>query len=303
MSNVFFDIRGKSLKVLITDGQTVKYAKVFASFSLEDRGAAQTIFRQITDESGVEADTVQLIPPAGEVKIKIYRLQKMSLDDARKIIKRKIMIEEGIEGPVFHLMSRDSGVRHQDFIAAMVDPEGLKKYIMLLSGYGIKVKTLSTSFHANLKAFEGLKNDMPQPSAIFDIGTYSIEILVVAPSHIITYEILPISTGEAEEALEKGDIERIRKKRLYGIIDALYKFMISYREKYADLPIEKVLWCGTADNAEKIAGQLKKVSAFRHLSGTRLAKQFPTVLNLPLFMVFRSVFPTVQLRILFQRNY
>ena len=258
MSNVYFDIRGNALKVLIIDGQAVKYAKVFEAFSLENTAEAQKTFQQISDESGVKLDMVHIIPPAAEVKIKIYKLQKMALDDARMIVKRKIMVEEGIEEPVFHLMSRDSGARQQELVAAIADPEGLKKYVMLLSGFGMKVKTLTTSFHAHLKAFERVRSDRPQTSAIFEVGTDSVEIMVVAPSQILTYEIVPVSTGEAEEALEKPDIERVRKKRLYGIIDALYKFMISYRENYADTPIEKALLCGMVDNVEKIAGAVEE---------------------------------------------
>lgn len=258
MSNIYFDIRGNALKVLMTDGQEVKYAKIFESFSLDNTAEAQKTFQQISDESGVKLDTVHLIPPAGAVKIKIYKLQKMALDDARMIVKRKIMVEEGIEEPVFHLMSRDSGARHQEFVAAIADPEGLKKYVALLSGFGMKVKTLTTSFHANLKAFERIKSDIPQTCAIFEVGTDSIEIIVVSPSRIINYEILPVSIGEVEESLEERDIERIQKKRLYGIIDELYKFMISYRENYADTQIEKVLLCGRVDNVEKIAGAVEE---------------------------------------------
>jgi hypothetical protein len=200
------------------------------------------------------------------VKIKTYKLQKLSLEDARMVVKRRIILEEGIEDPVFHLRPYGSGGRHQEFIAAIIDPEGLKKYVMRLSGYGIKVKMLSTSFHSNLKAFESIKSDTPQTCAIFEVGADSIEIMVVSPSRIIAYEILPVSPEEAEGPLEERDIERIQKKRLYGIIDALFKFMISYRENSADTPIERVLLCGLVDNVEKIAGAIEEAIGIQQAS-------------------------------------
>ena len=107
---------------------------------------------------------------------------------------------------------------------------------------------------------------------------------------------MPVSPEEAEGPLEERDIERIQKKRLYAIIDALFKFMISYRENFADTPIEKVLLCGIVDNVEKIAGALKKLSAFsRRPCGTRLAKKCPGALHIPRFMDFHKGFQTGQL--------
>jgi hypothetical protein len=263
MSNIYFDIRGGALKVLITDGQTVKYTKVFETFSLENTVDSQKTLRQISDESGVELEIVHLIPPVGEVKIKTYKLQKMALEDARMIVKRRIGVDEGFEGPVFHLMPYGSGGRHQEFIAAIIGPEGLIKYVTHFSGYGIKIKNLSPSFHAKLKAFESMKSGIPQVCAIIEVGTDTIEIMVVSPSGIITHEAVPVTPEEIAGALEERDIERIQKKRLYGIIDALYKFMISYRENFADTPIEKVLLCGIVDNVEKIAGAVDEAIGTR----------------------------------------
>ncbi|MHB8883119.1 MAG: type IV pilus biogenesis protein PilM [Thermodesulfovibrionales bacterium] len=258
MSTIFFDMRGGALKVLITDGQGSPYTKRFGAFSIENAAGAQEIFRQISGESGVKLDSVHLILPSSEVKIKVYKLQKMSPDDARMIVRRKLIAEEGIGDPVFHLMSRDPGGRQQEFVAALVDPEGLKKYTLFFSGFGMKVKTAASSFHANLRAFERAQSGLSQASAIFEIGADSIEIMVIAPSGIIAYEILPVPAVEAEGSAEEQDIERNRKKRLYGIIDALYKFMISYRENSSDTPIEKVLLCGRVDNVEKIADAIEE---------------------------------------------
>ena len=257
MSNIYFDIRGGALKVLIIDGKAVRYKKIFESFSIEDKVKTQKIFRQISDESGVKPEIVHLVLPVSEVKIKAYKLQKMTPDDARMIIRRKMIVEEGIEDPVFHLMPRDPVDRQQEFVAALVDPEGLKKYVMLLSGFGIKIKTITTSFHSNLRAFDSVKGSMPQTAAIFEVGADSVEIMVISPSRIIAYEVFPVSIGEAEGTVEERDIEIIRKKRLYGIIDALYKFMISYRENYSDTPIEKVLLCGRVD-MDKISGAVEE---------------------------------------------
>ncbi len=253
MSELYFDIRGNDLKVLITDGQAVKYARIFGEFSLENREEARNILQQISGESGLRPDSVHLIPPSGEFRIRTFRLQKMSPDDARLIIRRKIMTEEGIDDPVFHLMARASMGRHQEFVATLIDPEGLKRYLTFFSGSGIPVRTLSPSFHANLKTFEQSKSDIPQTCAIFEVGRDTIEIMVVSPSQIITYEIVPVASAEEGESSEKPETERIRKKRLYGIIDALYKFMLSYREKFSDVPIEKVLLCGKIDPGERTA--------------------------------------------------
>ncbi|TAN41996.1 MAG: hypothetical protein EPN25_03855 [Nitrospirae bacterium] len=258
MSTIFFDMRGGALKVLITDGRGSPYTKKFGSLSIENAAGAQEIFRQVSDESGVKLDSAHLILPSSEVKIKIYKLQKMSPDDARLIVRRKLIVEEGIGDPVFHLMARDSGGRQQEFVAALVDPEGLKKFTLFFSGFGIKVKAATASFHANLRAFERSLSGPPQTSAIFEVGADSIEIMVIAPAGITAYEILPVPAVETEGSAEEQDIERTRKKRLYGIIDALYKFMISYRENFSDTPIEKVLLCGMVDNVEKIADAIEE---------------------------------------------
>lgn len=258
MTNVYFDIRGSALKVLMTDGQAVNYTKIFDMFSLENKDEARKTLLQVSNESGIKLGAVHLIPPSGEIKIKTYKLQKMSIGDARMIVRRKIMVEEGIADPVFHLLPRYVGERHQEFVAAIISPEVLKRYVTLFAGFGINVITLSSSFHANLRAFEQSKSELPQTCAVFEVGRDSIEIMVVSPSQIVTYETVPVAPEEEDESPEKPDAERAQKKRLYAIIDALYKFMLSYRELYSDMPIEKVLLCGRSGNRKNMAEAIEE---------------------------------------------
>lgn len=258
MNRVFFDIRDGFLRVLMTDGQTVTYAKRFEAFSAEKKEEAGKILQQVLDESGTKPGPVYLIAPSGDITIRTYTLQKMSLEDARLIVRRKIMIEDTITDPVFHLMPRHSGMRQQEFVAALISPETLKRHATLCSGLGMPVTALTSSFHATLRAFEDSPGERPQTAAVFEIGRDTIEILVVSPSRIIACETVSVASDEGAASPEQPDTERVKKKRLYAMIDALYKFMLSYRETYADTPIEKVLLCGRVGNGEKLAEAIEE---------------------------------------------
>ena len=141
MNNVFLDIRGRALKVLITEGEVVKYTKVFESFSLYDAECAKT-FRQISDESKVRPDAAHLILPSEEVTVKVFTLQKMDVADAEKIISRRIKETGKNEPPVFHLTPWGSAEKDQAYIVTIFNPESIKKHVKALSGHGLKVKTV-----------------------------------------------------------------------------------------------------------------------------------------------------------------
>ena len=127
----------------------------------------------------MKLDTVHLIPPSGEVKIKTYKLQKLSIEDARMIVRRKIMVEEGIEEPVFHLRPYGSGGRHQEFIATITDPERLQKVCNAL--FRIRDKSEECClrhFMRSSRPLNSMKSETPQTCAIFEVGTDSVEIMV-----------------------------------------------------------------------------------------------------------------------------
>ncbi len=258
MHSVFLDMRGKALRVLVAEGPSAPYTRLFETFSPE-AGDLPRIMQQVSGDTGMQFDKAHLIVPSEEVTVAKYKIQNMPLPDAEKVIRRKITAEFRIDEPVFHLTPVDTDKRQRTYLVELVRPDTAQKYAKLLASAKLKVRTITSSFNANIRFFRGEQAEVPETSGIFDIDNEAIEVTVLSHADVIYTERIPLTyPGEEKDHPAGASPERAHKMKLYRIMDAIYKVHLSYRELYPDNAIVRIWICGLRGGAEGVADALRE---------------------------------------------
>ncbi|MGC2063019.1 MAG: hypothetical protein WA610_08570 [Thermodesulfovibrionales bacterium] len=267
MSDLYLDFRGKALRILVAEGPPAPYTRTFEAFSA-DAGEFKRVVQQVSGDTNIQFDKAHLIIPSEEVTVSKYKIQNMPLDDAEKVIRRKIISEFRIEEPVFHLTPVDADKRQRTYRVELVRPEVVQKYIKLLSAAKLKIRTMTSSFNANIRFFRGSRTEIPETSGIFDIDNDAIEATILSRADVIYAERIPLTyPGEEKEHAGSAPPERAKKMKLYRIMDAIYKVHLSYRELYPDNAIQKIWICGLRGGSAGVADALREAVDAEIISG------------------------------------
>lgn len=264
MKNILFDLRGQGLNVLITDGKTVQYRKSCERFSLQDKVLAGKVLADIGGEAGVRIDKAHLILPAEDVAVSIQRTPLMSLADAEKVIRRRLVKETGDKAPVLGLypaVSREGD--RKAFIVETVKREALASMVAFFGGLGIRIQTVSTALPANLKAFGQLPVDALHAIALLEITNDYIELTALMGDQVLFYHKISIPSVDREKELEEGKTpERIEKMRVYRTAELVYTAHAAYQQAHPDTPLEKLWISGSGSMLPGIGDVVKESTGF-----------------------------------------
>ena len=253
MNTILLDLRGNALRVLISDGQNVSYAKGFPRFSLSDPDAAELVLQEISKESGTRLDRVHCILPAEDVSASRYTIPAMSAADAEKVIRRKIIKETGVSSPIFHIVPTRASEEKQTHIVETVNREVLERYVDFFRDHKISIKTISTALQCNLKAIGRAGIDFSQTLALLDIGDDILEMTVLSNDVTVFYGKASIPQLDVDRELRSGKTqERIHKMRVYRVVESVYNTYTNYKNDYPGLPLRKLVVCGSGAALEGV---------------------------------------------------
>ncbi|MBA4371343.1 MAG: hypothetical protein C0402_00605 [Thermodesulfovibrio sp.] len=267
MHSIFLDMRGKALRVLSAEGISAPYTRIFEPFEADPSGLNQAL-KQVSEATRLQFDKAHLIVPSEEVTVSKYKIPNMPLPDAEKVIRRKLIAEFKIDEPVFHLTALDADKRQRTYLVELVRPEVVQKYVKLLAGAKLKIRTITSSFNANIGNFRGSSLETPETSGIFDIDNEAIEVTILSRTDVIYAERISLTyPGEEQEHTGDAMAERAQKMKLYRIMDAIYKVHLSYQELYPDNAIQKIWLCGLKGGAEGVSDALQQAMDAEIISG------------------------------------
>jgi Tfp pilus assembly PilM family ATPase len=264
MKSIFFDLRGGGLRALAVENEQVRYKAVFEKFSINDSALMSNVLAKVAGESGVAGGAVNVIVSDEAVILKKFVLPRMPLPDAEKVIRKKIIKEMGIELPIFKIKPIIPGgtERQQTYLAEIIKPEMMKNLIDRFRACNMKVRSVTTGFNANLKALQKSDPDPGQTYAVFDIENDSVSVTVLSGGGIIYYDVTSLPVIDVEREIQNGlTVDRILKRKVYGIIDVIYNFKVSFLEKHPEYAVDKVLLCGEGANLEGIGDSLRDATA------------------------------------------
>lgn len=255
------------MRVLVTEGVTSPYARTFESFTPDPVGLAQAL-QQVVADTRLQFDRAHLIIPSEEVTVSRYKIPTMPLADAEKVVRRKLAVEFSLDDPVFHLTPLDMDKRQRTYMVELVKADVIQRYVKLLSVARLKIKTVTSSFNANIRCFRGASPEVPETSAVFDIDNEAIEVTVLSHAEVIYAERIPLTyPGEDQERSGEASADRVQKMKLYRIMDAIYKVHLSYQELYPDNAVQKIWLCGLRGGAEGVSDALRQAMDAEIVSG------------------------------------
>ena len=259
MKNVCLDLRGRMLRALVADGESVTFTRTYEQFSLDDAAQAGKAFAEISEAAGVRLDRVHLILPGEAASTEVFRLQNMSRSDAEKVIRRKIAQGHNAPSPLVQVLPAGTSGKQLLFLAETVRQEAVEAIIGIFRSHHIAVRTVSTPLQANRKALTRMHGDVSLVNAIFDVGNDFIDISVLHQENVIHYEKISLPPIDVEQELYNGvEMERIQKMRLYRIAEATYNFHLGYKQQYPDMPVRYLWICGSGGRLEGIRETLRE---------------------------------------------
>ncbi|ALC15269.1 Tfp pilus assembly protein PilN [Desulfuromonas soudanensis] len=256
MTNLFIDLRGRCIRTLVSKGEQILCARTF-SRTLESAGDLKELLAEVAALAGQNPDHAHLIVPGDEVNISLYKLQAMPLEDAAKIVQRGIASATGLKDPNFRLTPM---APHQDkevYLAEHVSRVTVLRYLRLFADAKIPLKSITTGLQGDLAAFSGIRDEILQAHAVFDIDSDSISALFLSPTEILHYETVAIPEINEEGGEEEVDGNRRLRRKLFAILNIIHGIYSQYIPAHPHYPVEKVWLCGLDGGIEGLAGSLK----------------------------------------------
>jgi hypothetical protein len=102
---------------------------------------------------------------------------------------------------------------------------------------------VTTSLDSTLHAISHIRESIFNAHAVFEINDTSIDAYYVSSSSLLLYETLPIN--DDEDIKNHLDTERAQKRRMFTILDRLYRINTQYMTAHPMTPLQKVWLCGT----------------------------------------------------------
>ncbi len=252
MKNIFFDLRGHALRVLVAEGETASYLQSFERFTLDDGANADVILSEISAKTGIKLDRVHCIMPSEEVSVSTLAMPAMSLADAGKVARRKLIKDTGVQSPLFNIIPLVARGDKQSYLVESIKREALERYVTFFRSRHIEIKSVSTALPANLGALKKLDRDPSATVAIVDIGNDLIEMTILS-DRVISYGKAAILPLDVQKELQSGKTpDRIQKMRIYRVVEAVYNAQSDYKKEHPEYPIRKIMVCGTGGSLEGV---------------------------------------------------
>lgn len=255
MTILYADIREKSLTALIQRDNEICYRN---QFFLEDSVGLSEKIKQALTESGARPDTAHIIIPSSEVITETVTLQNMPVEYADMIIRRKIMGEKGIKSPLIRLTPLKAEGTQQTYLIEAVEKEMVEKYIKALSLHKIKIKTITTSFQANIEALKGIGKDAGT-FGVLDSDEGLMEFTIIRDSVPVTYERIVFRKSDKEE-VEEGPRDRLDRIALFKIAEKFHNIYRRIKNILADQSPSKVFLFGPYCSSKELVEILGEIT-------------------------------------------
>jgi len=259
MKTILMDLRGQALTVLISDGKTFPFQKIYDRFSPEDEVHADEVLDDIKREIGGKLDRVHLILPFEHISRSTQRIPLMSRTDAEKVIRRKISRETGSETPIFQILPIISGDDKKAYIVESINRDALSATIDFFRDRGIRVKSATTALQANVKSMSGQTGEPSQTVALIDLEKDYVEVTIWSGGEITFSEALPMPPFDKEKEIQNGKtLERIEKMRVYRMVEAVYTVYSSFQSSQPETILSKIWITGSGAELTGIDDVLKE---------------------------------------------
>ncbi len=259
MADLFLDIRDRQVRALVTDGEDVRLRHSSALAALAADGSRETgrheaqadrfqagelsaLISLIKAEGGTALDRGHLIIPPAYVIRSTHKLPRLPQSEALKLITRKVAAESREDEPQVQIIPMDLEQNSQTWLAEYVPTDTLR---FLKKEFGsLRLRSVTTATQSILQAIEPIREAIFNAHAIFEVNAGTIDAYYVSNSSLLLHESLSIPADDDERQTNQ-DESRSQKRRIFSILDLLYRVNSQYLAANPMTPLQKVWLCGS----------------------------------------------------------
>jgi len=272
MADLFLDIRDRHIRAIASENGVVRFQKAYPLKPVEANarngqdqqskgqssllgGELVDVLSRIRSDAGISLDHAHMILPSADIQFSTHVLPRMPQQDALKLLTRKAAAEPGDESPQINLAPMALEQNNQTWRAEYVTTDILKAYQKEFSTARFKLKSVTTALDAILHAVSSIRESIFNAHAIFEVNTHSIEAYYISATCLLFHETLEIN--ETVEYNNGLDAERKQKRRMFTILDLLYRVNSQYLSSNPMNPLQKVWLCGTEESIPELVTALQ----------------------------------------------
>ncbi|HIJ80632.1 MAG TPA: hypothetical protein HPP76_02865 [Desulfuromonadales bacterium] len=267
MNSLIVDIRETVVRAVVCINDIPGYHRTFPFKGPEGEGGLLThpegaltlpeILAAIRKECGSTIDEANLILPARDVTLTQETTPRVSVEDAEKIIRRKISGQTNEEFPPFSILPSTVDQKTQHWNVLHVPTATLKQYIKLFSGARLKLKNITAPLNAIDDSFRSIRESIFNAHAVFDIVGGYVDACFISSDGVIRTECLPYLKDVSTAGHEPTD-EKALKHRLFHIIDTIFRIHSHFQIDNKNIPVQLAWVCGDIHGLDDIAEAVKE---------------------------------------------
>jgi hypothetical protein len=260
MNSFGIDFRDGCLRILSTKDGSVRYAKTVKNFSMIDRKSAQETLTSAVKEAGIKRGKGYVILPNDIVRNEIFQIPAMGFGDAKIFIGRQISKE--LKGRKFAygvrrlVTEKRSSSGEQYILADYVIAADAITYLNFMKSCGIKPSVMTSGLEGIIQMFSRFRPETDGNEAVLDIGLEMVEVAVFRNGELLDHEKIPMPHLRDEDVsgdLPAGQSDKIKS---YMVIDALYKFIMSYSKEHPEEKLSALWVCGIGSTPEGLTDSI-----------------------------------------------
>lgn len=261
MDSLNIDLRDNYLRILFIHGGRVRYSGIVENFSISDEKSARETLLSELRKAGIKRGKVNIIIPSEYLRRRLFHLPLMELTDTKKLIKRELTKEfkgkEFVFGIRRLISPKETREIAQDIVAEYCGVDPVNSIVVFFENCGFRPEIVTSSLEGNLRAFNKFRPETEGNEAVIEIGSNSMEVIVVNNGRPVKYENVLIPPIHEEDIKKEGlPAERVEKMRLFRIVDALYNSLMPYRERSIEEKLSKLWICGIGGLIEGISAAI-----------------------------------------------
>lgn len=234
MREFFCDLRSGDFKVLVKEDGKILYT-TFTENILTQPDKIKVIFNDVKRVIGYYPNVVNLILPDDEFFVKEMLLPKISEDETKQLIIKRLESELNTrEFTFFHYFLREEE-NGKVFLIQVLKGERIEHYVKFFKGFGIKVERIISGLVLNIRMAEELTQNDDKLKIIVDIEKSAIDIFGMINNNILKYQHFNLPKIDAQESNDSVSKERLLKKQIYLITDYIYNFNLSLMQEFVDI--------------------------------------------------------------------
>jgi hypothetical protein len=270
MVTLFLDLSGGCSRFVVTERYRLLDNRLLET-TLARAEDLPTVLDQVFAICGQRVSHLQLILPSRMISTETVTLQRMSVDDALRVVSRQRASRDG-GGAAGELRLTELAAPRQQLrcLAEEVSLEVVEALQKSCDATGIKLLRLVSPLQAILEAFAPQRQEMQNVEIVFDLGIDEITAVFLTSDRILHCEHVDVPFDSAPADTEE-DHERLQRRRQFAVLTPLHSIYSHFMKENPDAQVDRIWLCGAFGGIGEAAAALSEATDLPVLLANHIA--------------------------------